>query len=141
MPIKGLNAHLERLSKMTGPGAVAAVNRGLFAAGEEIQVEAQLSITNGAVSGAGHVPSAPGEPPNNDTGVLAGNIETTQEKPLEVKVSSNAPYSGSLEFGDSKIAERPFMRPARDRKQQRAAELVSDSLSAFIRKTKSTRKD
>lgn len=141
MPFQGVGAHLDRLGKLTGPKAVKTLGKALFAGGEEIQVEAQISITNGAVSGAGHVPSAPGEPPKNDTGHLAGNIETTQVNPLEVHVSSNAEYAADLEFGNSKIAERPYMRPARDRKAKRLAELATQGMSEIVRQSKSTRKD
>ena len=69
-----------------------------------MQTDAQTSITEGAVSGAGHIPSDPGEAPNNDTGVLANNIETLETGPLKVTVSSNAPYAAALEFGSSREA-------------------------------------
>ena len=71
----------------------------LFEAGQRVQTDAQTSITEGAVSGAGHIPSAPGTAPNNDTGVLANNIETLETGPLKVTVSSNAPYAAIQEFG------------------------------------------
>jgi len=83
---------------------IDAVERALFHGGELIQTEAQLSITRGAVSGKNHVPSKPGEPPKNDTGVLAGNIETTRAGKLLVRVTSKAPYSAALEEGSSREA-------------------------------------
>ncbi|GEM_PF-871361 len=95
----GARAHANRLKKLTGETMVREVGKALFAAGEMIQVEAQISITAGAVSGKNHKPSAPGSAPNNDTGVLAGNIETNQVAPLVVEVSSNAPYAAIHEFG------------------------------------------
>ena len=100
----GAKAHIARLKKLSGPGMVREVGAALFAAGERIQVEAQIGISSGSVSGKNHTPSAPGEYPNQDTGVLGNNIETTQVAPLVVEVSSNAPYSAALEFGSERKA-------------------------------------
>lgn len=132
MPLKGAREHaarLEGLGQFTND-----VSRALFAGGERIQVAAQLSITAGSVSGKAHIPSAPGEPPNQDTGVLAGNIETTQPAPLVVEVSSNAPYSRALESGTSKMAARPFMRPARDKERRNVERLVRQAMERVKRR-------
>jgi len=129
----GAKAHAARLRRIRGPGMVRKVGSALFAAGQMIQVEAQTSITAGAVSGKSHVPSQPGEPPNQDTGVLANNIETTLEAPLLVHVSSNAPYAAELEFGTSKMAERPYMRPAVAKKRREAVQLVRRAVDSVVR--------
>lgn len=110
--VTGGKGHTDRLNRMTSPDAIAGVGRALFAGGQILETHAARSITEGSVSGKGHVPSRPGEPPTNDTGVLARNIETVQVEPLKVEVSSNAPYAAALEYGTSKMAERPYMRPA-----------------------------
>lgn len=110
--IRGAKEHSLRLKRMRGTGAVRVIGQALFEGGEAIQVEAQISLTTGAVSGANHVPSKPGEPPNEDTGRLGDNIETVQPSPLRVEVSSNAPYALPLELGTSKMAARPYMGPA-----------------------------
>ena len=90
------------------------IARALYAAGQMLEAEAEHSITDGSISGAGHVASLPGEPPNADTRLLDTNIETQliSTSPPRVEVSSNAPYSVDLEYGTSKMAERPYMRPA-----------------------------
>lgn len=133
----GAKAHAARMKKLTGPDMIREVGKALFAAGEMIQVEAQISITSGAVSGAKHVPSKPGKPPNQDTGVLANNIETTQINPLVVEVSSNAPYSAAQEFGHSKLPARPFMQPAADAKRKQATQLVRKAVDRVVRRSKS----
>ncbi len=138
--IRGSKAHLARLRKLE-KDTIRFVGKALFAGGESIQIEAQLSITQGAVSGKNHVPSKPGEPPNQDTGVLSGNIETVQKGPLLVEVSSNAPYSTPLEFGTSKMAARPFMRPARDKKRAEVVALVERAVSQAVRQSRSNAKD
>lgn len=122
--ITGGKAHAARLKFITSPEAMASVGRALFAGGEAIQVEAQISITRGAVSGKAHVPSAPGTPPNNDTGILANNIETLQISVDRVEVSSNAPYAAAQEFGNSKLPARPYMAPAAAAKRDEVTDLV-----------------
>ena len=133
MALKGAKAHVARLRRLSSPEAERAIGRALFAGGQAIEVEAQLSITRGSVSGRNHVPSRPGEPPNQDTGVLASNIETVQISPVLVEVSSNAPYSAPLEFGTSKMAARPFMRPARDKMRAEVTELVRRAVAKIAK--------
>lgn len=137
MPLKGAKRHIARLRALSGPIVEREVSKALFAGGERIQVEAQILITTGAVSGKGHVPSRPGEPPNQDTGVLAGNIETTLKRPLVVEVSSNAPYAG-IEFDFGNVAARPYMRPARDRKQGEVVALVNEAMNRVVKASRPT---
>ena len=156
--LKGAKAHAARLKKLTGEDMVREVGKALFAAGEMIQVEAQVSITAGAVSGKNHKPSAPGQAPNNDSGVLANHIETNQVAPLVVEVSSNAMGSSTdggkfgpgrepsgrvsiaaaLEFGTSKMAARPYMAPARDKKRKEVTQLVRKAVDRAVKRSKSS---
>lgn len=147
MPLKGARAHTRRLQALASATTEREIGAALFAAGELIQIEAQRSITAGAVSGRGHVPSAPGEPPNNDTGTLADNIETTQPARTRVLVTSNAPYSAAQEFGADivnafgngtavTLPARPFMRPARDAKKQEAKKLVEKALNRAVKRSR-----
>jgi HK97 gp10 family phage protein len=133
----GAKAHRNRITKLAGVGMIRDVGRALFAGGEMIAVEAQISITAGAVSGKKHVASAPGQAPNQDTGILAGNIETNQIAPLIVEVSSNAPYAAPLEFGTSKMEARPYMAPARDAKRQEVTQLVRQAVNRAVKQAKS----
>lgn len=133
--ISGGKAHAARLKRLSGPEAIASVGRALYAAGERIQVAAQISITEGAVSGKAHVPSAPGSPPNNDSGVLANNIETTRDpnNPLRVTVSSNAPYAAAQEFGNSKLPERPYLRPAVAKERDAITQMVRQAVAVVAK--------
>lgn len=133
MAIRGARAHINRLKALQGPLVTSAVGRALFAAGQLIENEAALSITRGAVSGKGHVPSKPGEPPNADTHRLDRSIETTQITPLKVKVTANSGYAAALEFGTSRVAPRPFMRPARDKKKDEARALVVKGFNTAVK--------
>ena len=136
MPLKGARAHVKRLRALASPAMASEVEKVLFHAGELIQTEAQISITRGAVSGKNHVPSPPGEPPNQDSGVLAGNIETTRAGKLRVRVTSKAGYSSALEFGTSKMAARPFMRPARDKMRPQIEKLLADAVNKQVKASK-----
>lgn len=129
----GHEAHKRRLRKLRGSAMVRPVTQAVFAAAQDLAVDASLSITRGSVSGKGHVPSSPGEPPNADTQVLSRNIEAVSTGPLKAETSSNAPYSLALEYGTSKMAERPFMRPAAARERPKAVKRIVDAVNKVIR--------
>lgn len=131
--VTGGKAHAARLKFLVGADATAGIGRALFTAGQRIEDYAKGSIMAGSVSGKGHVPSRPGEPPNNDTRRLHDNIETVQVEPLKVEVSSNAPYAAVLEFGTSKMAERPYMRPAVAATKKEVTELVRSAVQHIAR--------
>lgn len=122
--IIGLERELAKLKDLVGPDLDAQVGAALFVAGNEVQVEAQISITEGAVSGRYHEPSKPGEPPNNDLGDLANSIATIQTDKLKVEVEATAPHAVHLEFGTSKMEQRPYLEPAAARMAPRIAEHV-----------------
>lgn len=133
--ITGDKAFSARLQRMSGAEKVELVGQALFVVGDEIKVFAKQSITQGAVSGASHVPSNPGEPPKADTHILDTSIEVQQVAPLRVQVIAEAPYAAALEFGTSRgLQERPFMRPAAKAKRKRAVELVGNALTIVTRR-------
>lgn len=130
---KGQASLDKRLKAIASPKAQKMLGAALLEAGDLIGTYAQKSITTGAVSGRGHVPSEPGEPPQNDSGVLANNIEVTQPEPLVVQISSNAPYSAALEFGTSKMEARKFMRPARDRNRKEVRKRFAQQVDKIVK--------
>lgn len=132
--IAGAAEHIARLKRPLSPQGADLLAASLFEMGQHVQTDAQTSITEGAVSGAGHVPSRPGEPPNNDTGVLANNIETNQITKLKVEVSSNAPYAAALEFGTSRIAPRPYMAPALQKNKERITKRLAQTINIINRR-------
>jgi len=61
----------------------------------------------------GKTPSSPGEPPRRRTGRLSGSIAHEVDWPkLIARVGTNLRYAKFLELGTSKMAARPFIRPA-----------------------------
>jgi len=131
--ITGAREHAARLRRLSDPNIVREIGAALLTAGEMIEKDAEISITTGAVSGKNHVPSKPGDAPMSDTHVLDGNIEAVLTAPLQVEVTSNAPYAVALEFGTSRMLARPYMRPAVQRQRSAAAKLVREVVNKHIR--------
>ena len=115
----GAKIHRARLARMRR-WATDGVTKQLAAAGELVRADAQKSIREGSISGHGHIPSKPFDPPNADTHRLDLSIDVVINKSgKSVSVVSLAPYSSFLEFGTSRMAERPFLRPALRRNRNR----------------------
>lgn len=134
MGVTGADRHQARLRALRSPALQQRVGAAIFAGANEIQTEAQHSITLGAISGKGHVASSPGEAPNEDTGHLRTNIETVRTGALTAEVESKAGYALALEFGTSRMEERPYMRPATAKKRHRVQELVRAVVAQFLRR-------
>lgn len=111
---------------------VREVGKAIYAAADYLSVEAALSITEGAVSGKNHVPSISPNPPNADTHVLDRSIRTEKTGRLTAVSSASAPYAAGLEFGTSKVAERPFMRPAAAKTREQARKLVRAAVKRVV---------
>ena len=133
--LKGMKQFQARLNKLPAE-AEKAVTQALFAGAEYIANEAALSITRGAVSGKNHVASKPGEAPNSDTHRLDRSIEGTKAGRLRAKVTANSGYASALEFGTSKMAARPFMRPARDKSKEHVRDLAVRGMNEALRRSR-----
>lgn len=131
--MKGREAHRQRLRRLSGPDVVKAAGRVLYVGADMIRSEAFHSISAGSVSGKGHVPSQPGEPPNRDTGVLQANLKAELVAPLEAQVTSEAPYAAALEFGTSRMEARPYLRPARDKKAPEIQRLFETEIDKLVK--------
>lgn len=132
MTIKGAKAHSNRLKSMMA--FRPASQKALLEVGELIAEDAAASIRQGAVSGPGHVPSLPGEPPNADTHRLDMSIDAVvNPSGKSVRVRANAPYAAFLEFGTSKMVERPFLRPALRRHRNRLVQGQVTAVKKSIR--------
>jgi len=132
--ITGQKAHKARLKRIRGAAMVREVGKAIFEAGEFLTKEAQISITTGSTSAKGkHVPSAPGTPPNNDSGHLADNIETHRTGDLTAESTSNAEYAAAHEFGNSRLPARPYMQPAADRTRPEAQAKVVRAVKRVVK--------
>lgn len=133
MSVQGASRHSARLRKLRANADKLGAM--IFAAADAIKTDARRSITAGSVSGKGHVPSAPGEPPNRDTGHLDTNIEAYRTGPLEAEVRSQAGYADELEFGTSKMAARPYMRPAVKRQERKIRGMARATVRRIVRES------
>lgn len=113
---------------------VKAIGQALFESADRYRAEASRAITTGSVSGKNHKPSKPGEPPMNDTGFLKNSIVVSQQSPVVARVTATAPYAGLLEYGTSTVAERPFMRPTREKVRPIAQRVLRKRINDALRK-------
>lgn len=132
--ITGAQRHSQRLKRLPKE-TVAEVGKAIFVGASLIETEARRSIIQNAIQGAGHVPSAPGEPPNRDTGTLDRNVEARRTGELTAEALSQAPYSAALEFGTSRMAERPFMRPATQANRKKITALARRAVDIAVKKS------
>ena len=135
MPMRGADKHIARLKKLAGPEAVRVVGAIVYEGADAIRAKAFRLVSEGSVSGKGHVPSAPGEPPNRDTGTLQANFETRQTGPLSAEFVSKAPYASALEFGTSKMAARPHIRPARDATVKEIRKRMAEQMNKLVKRS------
>lgn len=136
MTLPGVKIYTRRLRNIKGPEMRKAINAGLFVGADVIRVHAAQSIIQGGLPGKLHVPSLPGEPPNADTHTLDRSIITRPfPDKLVVIIAATAAYALFLELGTSKMAERPYMRPAVKAKRKEAVETVVKSIRAFLKRS------
>ena len=132
--MKGRQKHVDRLKILSGQNRIIkAAGRVLYVGADMIRAEAHRSISRGSRSGKKHKPSAPGEPPNRDTGVLQAHLRAELVSPLEAQVASEAPYAAALEFGTSKMEARPYMRPARDKQAGEIQRLFETEIDKLVK--------
>lgn len=134
MAMKGADKHLRRLRRLSDE-AVDMAGKVVFVGSDMIRAEAFRSISAGSVSGKNHVPSAPGEPPNRDTGVLQDNLVNEKTGPVSAEVRSEGPYATELELGTSKMEARPYMRPARDATEPKIQRLFREEMGKLVRRS------
>ena len=136
MPMKGKDRHIKRLKKLADAGRTARlVGSVLYTGADMIRAEVHRSISEGSVSGKHHVPSKPGEPPNRDTGNLQGGLEARLVHPALAEVESGSPHARPLEWGTSKMAARPSMRPARDKLVPTIRRLLAEKLNGLVKRS------
>ncbi|HTH10774.1 MAG TPA: hypothetical protein VMA55_14500 [Acidovorax sp.] len=114
----------------------------VYAIADQVASDAAISITNGSISGKNHQPSAPGTPPNNDTGVLMRSIHVKEIGPLVAHVIADAPYAAIQELGGSTgtavLPERPYMRPAAKKNKAGGVRLLAAAVDKALKGGKFT---
>lgn len=83
-----------------------------------------------------HIASAPGSPPNSDTGLLASSVAVHR---LGVAKQEVAPYGVAqkygawLEWGTKKVLPRPLWRPERDKMQPLFVKSIEGVIAKRVR--------
>lgn len=134
--VSGIKVHTNRLARMRR--VKNPVMKALYAAGEVIRADAAQSIIDGGIPSPNHIVSDPGQPPNRDTGNLDKSIDVrVNPSRKSVTVLASAEYAAALEFGTSKIAARPFLRPALIRNKNRVVYGTAQAVREVVRVYKS----
>lgn len=134
---KGADKHLRRLKTM-GPRAVKEAGKLVLTLADMHVKEAQILISTGSASGQSggkhqHVRSKPGEPPNYEFGDLANSGHVESAGPLKALSVFDAPHALPLEMGTSKMAERPFARPAAKTIRKKARKLADAAVKRIAK--------
>ncbi|MDN3273389.1 hypothetical protein QWJ07_03980 [Frankia sp. RB7] len=80
-----------------------------------------------------HIASSSGEFPNTDTGALVAAMRFEEQGPFSVIWGAFIRYAKYLEFGTSRMAARPFIRPTFKMFQAKATKRVGDAVTAALR--------
>lgn len=126
-------AVLERVRK--------AAMRGVIRGTEDVRTEADSLMNESPRSGrvytrrgVSHKASAPGEPPAPDTGRLRQSLRTEYNRELLMGTAiASTAYAQALEFGTSRIAPRPFMRPALANRKDEIEAGIADEIRNALR--------
>lgn len=114
----GLDDLLLRVNSMADAGRARATRRRMLRAGIRVIERNTKNLMTGTrtgrvsiIGGKTHVASAPGEPPAVDTGNLKNSLRVIEVTDDYASFGSSADYAAELEYGLSRIAARPYMRP------------------------------
>lgn len=128
--------HGARLARLSPARVRPALADQLQDHAASIAEDAAFSIRDGAISGAGHVASLPGEAPNADTHDLDQSIHPGElvELPGEIKTSviSSSDHAW-IERGGANIAPRPYLGPAVDRQRGSTIRGLVTAMNRVIR--------
>lgn len=134
MAMRGAKKHIDRLKRLTRDveevaGAV------VYEGADMIRAEAFRSVSAGSISGKGHVASKPGEAPNRDTGGLQAHMKVKKTGRVKAEFRSEAEYAAALEFGTSKMAARPHVRPARDKMAPKIRDRMVEQMNTLVKRS------
>lgn len=141
MEIDGQKETMLALSRID-KGASSALDKAIRATALSIHADAVKSIQRGTKSGVvytrgarSHQASAPGQAPASDTGNLASNIDYVHGRSESfVGYNGSDEYPTYLEFGTQNMAERPWLRPARDKNRRMFEKRVKAAQEKVIEK-------
>jgi HK97 gp10 family phage protein len=126
MTVRGGEQLTRNLRRLAGNERRQAQRDGLEAGIRVVESIVKVSLQ-------GPSPSAPGQPPGLDTGYLINSVQVVDPvTPIEAILGVGADYGPHLEFGTSKMAARPFLRPAMDENEREIVDAVQRTVAAFV---------
>lgn len=109
------------------PAAVGVeVTSALQAVAETVVAEARRHLDSAYAT-----PSAAGEPPADPTGALAASL-TVVDTPEGFAATAASPHAFFLEYGTTRMAARPFLRPAADAAGDEARQILAAALARAV---------
>lgn len=107
--------HGARLAKLARARVIPALGNVLEEGAQAIAEDAANSVRADSISGPGHIPSLPGQPPNRDSGDLDQSIHPGElietEDSVRTSVIADSDHAW-LERGGSNVEPRPYLEPA-----------------------------
>jgi len=111
--LKNIDKRLSDYPAIVQKDAGLVIAEGVLAIHGEARKSIQRIASKGNERPDGSFASAPGMPPNTDTGTLVRSIEFDIDTDKATgRVFASAEYAAALEFGTKDMTERPFMAPA-----------------------------
>ena len=92
------------------------------------------ALIEGERRGKPHTASAAGDAPNTDTGNLIGKIAVESPRRGVSFVGTSVDYGKFLEFGTKRMAERPWLQPAMDKKAPELPKSITNAITEEIQK-------
>ena len=123
----------KRMRRMASPAAASLTDQALYAAGDLIKTEMQILIVQGSISGAGHVVSNPGDPPNADSRDLDSKMQVVRKGRGRVDAEAYSDHAVPLQFGTSRMEARPFADVAARNKKDEAVDLIKRAVAKSVR--------
>lgn len=67
-----------------------------------------------------------------DTGTLKSSIMVDEVTPMQAIIAPHTDYAEHVEFGTSRMAAQPYMRPALDEHESEIVQAVEATVAAFV---------
>lgn len=130
MPVHGGDKWLSRLNRMRDLDKVA--DEWAYASAADVALEARNLVNENGVPSPNHVVSDPYSPPNTDSGHLQSLIQPVELAGTgHAAAISSAEYALALEFGTTRMIERPYMRVASANRRKAVLEDAANRLRKF----------
>lgn len=113
MTITGSDELRRNLKRLQGAQRLQAQKNGLAAGASIVEAYAKMVVPV-------------------DTGALKNSIMVDEVTPTQATIAPHTEYAAAVEFGTSRQAAQPYMRPAIDQHDREIVKAVEDNVAAFL---------